>query len=185
VQDWLNSASILRAGALSEPDQRDDRADGTRPRAGDPRARYFGYTTPVSEEIVGGSVENHSPQRDAHGHRAFGTAAVAGILALGLAACGGRDGSGNAGDSAGGTSTAAGMPGMQSMGGPMMEQMQAHMMETANADSMAAMLPMHRQMVGNMLSEMNRQMGQMKMTADARWTALSDSVRQDLVRLRI
>lgn len=122
------------------------------------------------------------------------TSVLVGIIAAtGLAACGGRESGANAGDSAAGTAAAAGastgahagMPGMQGMGGQMMEQMQSHlrMMETANADSMKAMLPMHRQMVGNMLSEMNRQMRDMKMTADARWTALADSVRQDLVRL--
>ena len=118
------------------------------------------------------------------GRRALG-GAIVGLLAAGVAACGGRQ------DSAGGGATAsagasagahAGMPGMQ---GRMMEQMQAHMrmMETANADSLKAMVPGHRQMVANMLSEMNQQMRQTNMAADARWTALSDSVRQDLVRL--
>jgi hypothetical protein len=117
----------------------------------------------------------------ATGRAAFRAAAVAAILTVGLAACGGGDRSGNAGDTVGGTTASAG----QGMGGPMMEQMQAHMrmMETSNGDSLKAMMPGHRQMMGNMLSEMSRQMRQMNMTADARWTALSDSVRQDLVRM--
>lgn len=126
----------------------------------------------------------------ATGRAAFRAAAVAGILTVGLAACGGGDRSGNAGDTVGSTTASAGASagahaGMQGMGGPMMEQMQAHMrmMETSNGDSLKAMMPGHRQMMGNMLSEMSRQMRQMNMTADARWTALSDSVRQDLVRM--
>jgi hypothetical protein len=57
------------------------------------------------------------------------------------------------------------------------------MMETASGDSLKAMVPAHRQMLGNMLSEMNQQMRQMNMASDATWTALADSVRQDLVRL--
>lgn len=70
--------------------------------------------------------------------------------------------------------------------GSMMAQMQAHMrvMDGAGADSLKAMLPMHRQILANMLAEMNAQMRSMKMTGDKQWTALSDSTRQDLVRMR-
>ena len=82
----------------------------------------------------------------------------------------------------------AGMAGMNMAG--MMSQasvdsMTAHMrmMDTASAASLQAMLPMHRQMVANMLSQMSADMRSMNMSGDARWTALSDSVRQDLVRL--
>lgn len=83
-------------------------------------------------------------------------------------------------------SDTAGMAGM-SMPGMMspatMDSMAAHLraMDTASAGSMQAMLPMHRQMVANMLSQMNSDMRSMNMNADARWTALMDSVRQDLV----
>jgi aryl-alcohol dehydrogenase-like predicted oxidoreductase len=82
-----------------------------------------------------------------------------------------------------------GMPGMGGMpmqGGAMMPQMmRAHMdtMMSMGADRMKAMLPMHRQMVANMLAQMNQQMQSMHMPADTKWTALADSVRQDLVRM--
>ena len=87
------------------------------------------------------------------------------------------------------------MPGMGSMdsgmmaggmmGGAAMAEMEAHMrmMAGTSADSMQAMLPMHRQMVANMLSRMNGEMRQMNMAGDAAWTATADSLRQDLVRM--
>ena len=77
----------------------------------------------------------------------------------------------------------AGMPGMG--GGSMMEQMQAHMrmMDGATADSMKAMLPMHRQMLANMISQFDREMRQMNMKSDAAWQATLDSLRQDNLRL--
>lgn len=67
----------------------------------------------------------------------------------------------------------------------MMESMQTHMrmMDTASAEQMEAMLPAHRQMAGNMLAQMNREMRDMNMTGDAGWTALMDSVRQDVLRM--
>ena len=80
----------------------------------------------------------------------------------------------------------AGMAGMQGMMSPAMgDSMQAEMKKMAamTPDQMAAMLPMHRQMVGNMLSQMSSDMRSMNMPADAAWTALTDSVRQDLIRL--
>jgi hypothetical protein len=66
-----------------------------------------------------------------------------------------------------------------------MEQMQAHMraMHGAGGDSLTAMLPTHRQMAANMIAQMNREMRDMNMTADAAWTATVDSLRQDLVRM--
>ena len=75
------------------------------------------------------------------------------------------------------------MPGMMSRS--TVDSMTAHMrtMDTSSAASLQAILPMHRQMVANMLSQMNSDMRSMNMTADAKWTALADSVRQDLVRL--
>lgn len=82
-----------------------------------------------------------------------------------------------------------GMGGMSGMGGGMMAQMMPRMMthmrmmQGASADSMAAMMPMHRQMVANMLAQMNGEMRGMQMPADARWTATADSLRQDLVRM--
>jgi hypothetical protein len=48
---------------------------------------------------------------------------------------------------------------------------------------MKAALPIHRQMVANMLAQMNGDMRSMNMAADPTWTALADSVRRDLVQL--
>jgi hypothetical protein len=85
----------------------------------------------------------------------------------------------------------AGMPGMSGgqmgnmMGAATMDSMQTHltMMDSMSADRMKAMLPMHRQMVANMLSRMNSEMRQMNMSPDAAWTATIDSVRQDLTNM--
>ncbi|PYP51974.1 MAG: hypothetical protein DMD39_07510 [Gemmatimonadetes bacterium] len=75
------------------------------------------------------------------------------------------------------------MGGMMSAG--MMDSMRTHMgmMEGMTGDRMKAMLPAHRQMVANMLSRMSSEMRQMNMQPDAKWTALTDSVRGDLVRM--
>jgi len=84
----------------------------------------------------------------------------------------------------------SGMPGMSgAMGGmmsaAMMDSMQTHMgmMEGRTADRMKAMLPAHRQMVANMLAQMNADMRRMNMQSEPKWTALADSVRRDLVRM--
>jgi hypothetical protein len=63
----------------------------------------------------------------------------------------------------------------------MQDQMEAMM--GAGADSMVAMMPMHRQMAANMLAQMNREMEQMNMAGDEAWIATADSVRQDLARM--
>lgn len=75
------------------------------------------------------------------------------------------------------------MAGMMSMG--MMDSMRTHMhmMEGMSPDSMKTMLPAHRQMVANMLSQFSGDMRKMNMQPDATWTALTDSVRRDLVQL--
>ena len=83
-----------------------------------------------------------------------------------------------------------GMP-MQSMptravgSGAMVEQMRLHLraMEAMNADSVRMGLPMHVEMTDGMLAQMTREMMQMKMPADPRWSALMDSVHQDLARM--
>jgi hypothetical protein len=106
-----------------------------------------------------------------------------GTLALlaGLAACGGSD--------APDADAEPGMEGMQGMdvGGSdaAMEQMRAHLarMGGMRADSLSMQLPVHRQMVGNSLAQMNADMRSMNMPADAAWTALVDSVRADVVAL--
>lgn len=118
-----------------------------------------------------------------------------------IAACRNK-GEGTTRDSAGATSASPGslegarrsdtgggmmkMPGMGGMMGmAMMDSMQVHMrmMDGMRPDQMKAMLPRHRQMVGNMLSQMNSEMRSMNMTATPAWNALVDSVRQDLIRM--
>jgi hypothetical protein len=44
-------------------------------------------------------------------------------------------------------------------------------------------MPQHRQMVANLLAQMNREMSSMNMGADATWTATVDSIRSDLTSL--
>ena len=80
-----------------------------------------------------------------------------------------------------GMSGRSGMSGM--MGSAMLDSMQAHVrvITTASPAQMKAMLPVHRLMVANMLSQMNDEMRKMNMPAGAAWTATVDSVRQDLV----
>lgn len=117
-------------------------------------------------------------------------AAVLAVVAL--AACGGEEApeaeteavvAEPAGEM-GGMEGMQGMGGMQ-MGGGMMEQMEAHMqaMEGESAEQFKANLPQHRQMVANMIAQMNREMRDMNMTADAEWNATIDALRQDLTRL--
>jgi hypothetical protein len=70
-----------------------------------------------------------------------------------------------------------------------MERMMAAMDTTlrradgASADSLALLLPAHRRAVANLIAEMNTEMRGMNMTGDAAWTAVIDSLRQDLVAL--
>ena len=112
------------------------------------------------------------------------------IFILALAACGGpdaaREEAAAPAAAPAGEGAAPGMQGMSGMqGGGMAEEMQAHMrsMQGVDGDSLKAMLPMHRQMAANMIAQMNREMRDMNMAADAGWTATVDSLRQDLVRM--
>lgn len=80
----------------------------------------------------------------------------------------------------------ASMPGMDRMtGSRMTDSIQAHMrgMEGMSPDQTKAMVPMHRQMVANMLSMFDDSMRTMNMPSDAAWIALRDSIRQDLVSM--
>lgn len=80
----------------------------------------------------------------------------------------------------------AGMPGMGGMmGTAMMDSMHTHMqtMDTMSAGRMKEMLPMHRQVTENMLSQMSSEMRSMNMAANAGWTATADSLRQDMTRM--
>jgi hypothetical protein len=82
-----------------------------------------------------------------------------------------------------------GMPGMSSADGSQGTDasvvMRAHMerMSAMMPDSMRAAMPEHRQMVANMLAQMNREMSSMNMGADASWTATVDSIRSDLTSM--
>lgn len=106
------------------------------------------------------------------------------IVGLGvfLTACNARDEPDAAADTG-----MQGMKGVEGVGAmmEMMSQMQSHMgmMEAAGADSTKAMLPMHRQMVANMISQMNSEMRAMNMKPNSAWQATIDSLRQDLVRM--
>lgn len=114
-------------------------------------------------------------------------AAPALVAALTVAACGGDENAGEAPDAvvveqpAGGMEGMPGMPGMQ-MGGGMMDQVQAHMqqMEGASGEQIRASLPQHRQVVANMISQMNREMRDMNMAADSEWNQTIEALRQDL-----
>jgi hypothetical protein len=63
--------------------------------------------------------------------------------------------------------------------------MRAHMerMSAMMPDSIHAAMPGHRQMVANMLAQMNREMSSMNMAADTAWTATVDSIRSDLTTM--
>jgi hypothetical protein len=112
------------------------------------------------------------------------------LLALALVACAQEK---TADDSAGAAANTTmpmpdmqGMEGMGGMGaGNMMNQMQAHMdsMQSMSGDQMRANLSSHRQMVANMLADMNRQMRDMNMSAGDAWNVLVDSVRSDLTAM--
>jgi hypothetical protein len=73
--------------------------------------------------------------------------------------------------------------GMQGMG--MMSMMQAHMdsMQHMSPQQIQAMMAMHQDMMSRMMDAMGTDMKGMHMEPDAGWSALSDSVRQDLAEL--
>ena len=77
----------------------------------------------------------------------------------------------------------AGMHGDSAMRGMMM-RMQGHMgmMDTASAATIQAMHPMHRQMMDSALTSMSDEMRRRNMSTPE-WTALADSLRQDLDRM--
>ena len=81
------------------------------------------------------------------------------------------------------TSTAGAMPGMMSMA--TLDSMETHMrmMDGMSGEQMKSTLPAHRQMLANMLSQMNQEMRSMNMSGDPQWTATADSIRQDLIQM--
>src|SRR5688500_15816437 len=115
------------------------------------------------------------------GMRAFFTL----CLALGMSACGGDDEPEAAATGAAPVAGMAGMAGMATSDTTGTARMEAHLrtMESASVDSLAGLLPGHRQMVANLIARMNGEMRDMSMPADAAWSATVDSLRQDLRRM--
>ena len=107
------------------------------------------------------------------------------LAAASLAACGGGDvATEETAQAVVVEQPTAGMQGME-MGGGMMEQMQAHMqtMEGETGAQFKANLPQHRQVVANMIAQMNREMRDMNMASDQEWNSTVEALREDLRRL--
>lgn len=116
-------------------------------------------------------------------------------LAFSLAGCGRTAGDKAAARSdtsavpSGGADTLkVGMGGMQmnSMQGmSMMDAMRSHMDSAGrmSSEQIIAMMAGHEDMASRMMDAMGADMHSMRMTPDAAWTALADSVRQDLADL--
>jgi hypothetical protein len=75
------------------------------------------------------------------------------------------------------------MSGMESSG--MMAMMQTHMdsMMRMNPEQMSRTMATHERMMSQMMDQMGGEMRQMKMSETREWSALTDSVRQDLAEL--
>lgn len=79
-----------------------------------------------------------------------------------------------------------GMRGMSGMGkSGMMPMMQAHTdsMMRMNPEQMSGMMASHERMMSQMMDQMGSEMRQMKMSETPEWSALTDSVKQDLAEL--
>jgi hypothetical protein len=78
------------------------------------------------------------------------------------------------------------MRGMSGMGNSgMMTMMQAHTdsMMRMNPEQMSGMMASHERMMSQMMDQMGSDMRQMKMAETPEWSALTDSVKQDLADL--
>ena len=78
------------------------------------------------------------------------------------------------------------MDGMSGMGNSkMMSMMQAHTdsMMRMRPDQMSGMMATHERMMSQMMDQMGSEMRQMKMSETPEWSALTDSVKQDLAEL--
>jgi hypothetical protein len=78
------------------------------------------------------------------------------------------------------------MEGMSGMGNPaMMPMMQAHTdsIMRMNPEQMSGMMATHERMMSQMMDQMGAEMRQMKMAETPEWSALTDSVKQDLAEL--
>ncbi len=80
-----------------------------------------------------------------------------------------------------------GMRGMSGMGGKsgMMAMMQAHTdsMIRMTPEQMSGMMASHERMMSQMMDQMGSEMREMKMSETPEWSALTDSVKQDLAEL--
>jgi hypothetical protein len=118
-----------------------------------------------------------------------GVAALLGAIAVSSCRPSEEQASGRTSATADTTGGMAGMTGMARhpgmMSAAMMDSMHAHMsmLDTMSASKVKSMLPVHRQMVERMLSQMNSEMQSMKMPAGVPWTATADSVRRDLEQM--
>jgi hypothetical protein len=92
-----------------------------------------------------------------------------------------------AGDSHSGMKMDTGrMEGMSGIGNSgMMPMMRAHTdsMMRMNPEQMSGMMATHERMMSQMMDQMGSEMRQMKMSETSAWSALSDSVKQDLAEL--
>jgi hypothetical protein len=71
------------------------------------------------------------------------------------------------------------------MSAALMDSMERRLesLEGVSAVQMATIVPAHSQLVARLLAELDSDMRAMKMTPDAAWRALTDSVRRDLTRM--
>ena len=111
-----------------------------------------------------------------------------GIALIGLAAAGCGKGSKQepaAGEHQGMAMDSGGMHGMAMGSSRMMPMMQAHTdsMMRMNPDQMSGMMASHERMMSQLMDQMGSEMRQMKMGDMPEWSALADSVRQDLAEL--
>ena len=81
--------------------------------------------------------------------------------------------------------TADSAPGMLGMMNGLSPAMQSDLASVRGADesTLHALLPHHRKMIESTLAQMNAEMRQLHMPHTTAWTALVDSIRQDLTLL--
>ena len=61
---------------------------------------------------------------------------------------------------------------------------QLQTMQSLSADSLRAVMPMYREVTDGMLAQMTKEIMDMKVLQDGQWSALMDSVHQDLNTMR-
>jgi hypothetical protein len=76
-----------------------------------------------------------------------------------------------------------GMSGMGNSGMMTIVQAQTDSMMRMTPDQMSGMMASHERMMSQMMDQMGSEMRQMKMSESKEWSALTDSVKQDLAEL--